>query len=211
MRRRTLLHVDRRRCVTLPVNWADRLVTWEANSDGSITLRPLELPDSRNTELPDSGITVMTHPTPLSIVAPPAAASTDGGSNGEIVPSAAVVVVRSKALSPSKEPQEKQSRQRAKPNDKTVLWTEHGFEVPEALRLSWVGAYPGVDITSAIRRAYAWAKANPERRKKNWGRFLVNWLAREQERGGSYRGPPAETMTERAARIEAGLKARRGQ
>lgn len=50
----------------------------------------------------------------------------------------------------------------------------------------WKAAYPNVSIEAEIARAAAWAKENPP--KRQWGRFLVNWLARAQSRnaiGGS--------------------------
>ena len=48
----------------------------------------------------------------------------------------------------------------------------------------WQNAYPAVAVPDEIERCAAWMKANPEKRKKNWERFVVNWLARAQERGG---------------------------
>jgi hypothetical protein len=37
-------------------------------------------------------------------------------------------------------------------------------------------------------RASEWLKANPTRaRKSNWRRFLVSWLTRSQDRGGTHR------------------------
>ena len=49
---------------------------------------------------------------------------------------------------------------------------------------NWVKAYPAVDIEQAILRSGQWLLANPEKRKKNYRRFITNWLSREQERGG---------------------------
>jgi hypothetical protein len=48
----------------------------------------------------------------------------------------------------------------------------------------WVGAYPAVNIELQIKKAAAWQSANPKKRKKNYERFLVNWLGKCQERGG---------------------------
>lgn len=46
-------------------------------------------------------------------------------------------------------------------------------------------AYPAVTVATALTRADLWLRANPTKaRKANWRRFLTNWLAREQERGG---------------------------
>jgi len=49
----------------------------------------------------------------------------------------------------------------------------------------WKDAYPAVDISTEIRRAAAWMAANPAKKKKQWKRFLMGWLSRAQERGGT--------------------------
>ncbi len=49
---------------------------------------------------------------------------------------------------------------------------------------AWVNAYPAINIQNNIYRATEWLKSNPTKRKKNVRRFLVNWFARAQERGG---------------------------
>lgn len=46
----------------------------------------------------------------------------------------------------------------------------------------WSLAYPAVDIRVEIAKAAAWLKENPKNRKSNYGRFLVNWLSRSQDR-----------------------------
>lgn len=56
--------------------------------------------------------------------------------------------------------------------------------ITEEQELTWQEAYPAVPIPPAIARAAAWAKQNPANRKSNWGRFLVNWFSREQDRAG---------------------------
>jgi len=64
----------------------------------------------------------------------------------------------------------------------------------------WRKAYPAVDIPTEICRAKQWLIANPKKKKKNVYRFLVNWLNREQERGGSTRAnrtrAPVPSMAE---------------
>jgi hypothetical protein len=32
---------------------------------------------------------------------------------------------------------------------------------------------------------HAWLLANPTQIKRNWNRFAANWLARQQDKGGS--------------------------
>jgi predicted phage replisome organizer len=48
----------------------------------------------------------------------------------------------------------------------------------------WADAYPALEVETELAKAAAWLQANPEKRKKNYQRFLVNWLGRSQERGG---------------------------
>lgn len=45
-------------------------------------------------------------------------------------------------------------------------------------------AYPAVDV-GIVARASGWSIANPQKAKKRIDKFLHNWAAREQERGGS--------------------------
>ena len=54
----------------------------------------------------------------------------------------------------------------------------------------WRRAYVTIDVASEISRAAAWATANPSRGKRNWQRFLTNWLARaskDHENGNTKR------------------------
>ena len=47
----------------------------------------------------------------------------------------------------------------------------------------WEDAYPAVDIELELRQMGEWCKSNGARgRKKNWKRFIVNWLKRAQDR-----------------------------
>lgn len=75
------------------------------------------------------------------------------------------------------------------------------FTVALPLLTRWAEAYPAVDVGREVQRAHAWAVANPTNRKSNWHRFLVNWLKREQDHTPSRRGPPTQTVRERAAQI----------
>jgi hypothetical protein len=52
----------------------------------------------------------------------------------------------------------------------------------------WATAYPACDITRQLAAMSAWLAANPARaRKSNYERFITNWLAREQDKGGDMR------------------------
>ena len=55
---------------------------------------------------------------------------------------------------------------------------------PEEIQ-DWSQAYPAVNIELTIRQAAQWLLANPTKAKSNYRRFLTNWFARCQERGGT--------------------------
>lgn len=59
-------------------------------------------------------------------------------------------------------------------------------------------AYPACDIRRQMLAMEQWLKANPTKAKKqNWRRFVSNWLAKEQDRGGDLRGKtPFQSFTE---------------
>lgn len=67
-----------------------------------------------------------------------------------------------------------------------IGWSpEAGFSgIVEADYEQWAKAYPALVIDSEIAKASQWLLANPTKRKKAVRRFVVNWLARAQERGG---------------------------
>jgi hypothetical protein len=45
----------------------------------------------------------------------------------------------------------------------------------------WKFVYPGLEIQREILRMAEWCAANPTKKpKRNWKRFVVNWLAKNQ-------------------------------
>ena len=87
---------------------------------------------------------------------------------------------------PTSEPA-RPSRSREKPG---VTWDDssgwHG--VTDADRQEWAAAYPGAVLDQELAKATAWLRANPKRAgRRNWRRFIVNWLQRCQEKGGTVR------------------------
>ena len=50
---------------------------------------------------------------------------------------------------------------------------------------NWSNAYPAVDIELSIKQSIEWLKSNPTQVKSNIRRFLTNWFARTQEKGGN--------------------------
>lgn len=70
----------------------------------------------------------------------------------------------------------------------------------------WQELYPAVDVMQQLRNMKGWCISDPQRRKTKKGvrKFINGWLAREQDKGGSYRqsapngvpprGQPAGTL-----------------
>jgi hypothetical protein len=57
-------------------------------------------------------------------------------------------------------------------------------------RTEWAEAYPGAVIDQELAKATAWLKANPTKAgRRNWRAFLVRWLGRCQDQGGTNREP----------------------
>jgi len=48
----------------------------------------------------------------------------------------------------------------------------------------WEKAYPDCDVIDILtKKMPSWLDANPAKaKKKNWKRFIVNWLSRQQDR-----------------------------
>jgi len=87
---------------------------------------------------------------------------------------------------PTSEPQ-KRTRSTA---TASISWDlDSGWQgITDADRGEWRDAYPAADIGQELAKATAWLKANPTRAKrKNWRKFLVSWLSRCQDGGGSRR------------------------
>ena len=61
----------------------------------------------------------------------------------------------------------------------------HG--VTESKAREWQVLFPAVDVKQELNKMRAWSDANPSKRKTKRGveRFIVNWLSREQDRGGT--------------------------
>jgi len=52
---------------------------------------------------------------------------------------------------------------------------------------AWIKAYPAIKVEQELLGMSCWLEANPTKRKTQRGikRFVVSWLARAQEKGGS--------------------------
>lgn len=69
-------------------------------------------------------------------------------------------------------------------NDKTY------FDVLPEDYNRWCELYPAVDVMQELRKMSGWCDSNPTKRKTRRGvrAFITSWLAKEQDRGGRYRG-----------------------
>lgn len=94
-------------------------------------------------------------------------------------------------------------RTRSRPKD-AIRWdSEHGWHgITDTDRTTWATAYPACKLDIELVRATEWLKANPTKaRKSNWRKFLVGWLTRSQDRGGTIRsaGRTPEDVAKRAS------------
>lgn len=75
-----------------------------------------------------------------------------------------------------------------------ISFSENQFQnITPKDKSDWSKAYPAVDIDGDILRAAEWLKSNPTKTKSNYRRFLTNWFARMQERGGDRSAAVAST------------------
>ncbi len=68
---------------------------------------------------------------------------------------------------------------------------------------SWAETYPACDIKVELRRMLEWIKTNPKKgRKSDYRRFIVNWLSRGQDKGGTNRGAGNQGKPDRLAGVK---------
>ena len=84
-------------------------------------------------------------------------------------------------------------RTRSQPTDAVSWNADAGWQgVTDADRQEWAAAYPACDLTVELAKATSWLKGNPTKaHKSNWRRFVVSWLTRSQDKGGTNRTPGA--------------------
>jgi len=80
-------------------------------------------------------------------------------------------------------------RARSRPKDAISWGCDSGWlGITEQDRSTWATAFPACTLDIELIRAAEWLKANPAKaRKSNWRRFLVSWLTRSQDKGGTIR------------------------
>lgn len=93
-------------------------------------------------------------------------------------------------------------RTRSRPKDAIGWDVESGWQgITDADRTTWATAYPACTLDIELVRATEWLKANPTKaHKSNWRRFIVSWLSRSQDRGGTIRsaGKTPEDLAKKA-------------
>lgn len=92
-------------------------------------------------------------------------------------------------------------RKRSQPKDSIQWDLESGWQgITEQDRIAWATAFPACTLDIELVRAAEWLKSNSTKAKKsNWRRFLVGWLSRSQDKGGTIRtvGKSADEFAKR--------------
>jgi len=65
----------------------------------------------------------------------------------------------------------------------SVSWDNSFSGITAEMVTDWSKAYPAIDVPLHLRRMDQWLISNPTKRKKNYYRFINNWLTRAQEKG----------------------------
>jgi len=74
-------------------------------------------------------------------------------------------------------------------SNNTVTYKNEKLEIPEPFLKKLKESFPSIDVESEIKKMEAWLLANPKKRKKNYARFIVNWLSRIQKPVGKHFEP----------------------
>lgn len=64
-------------------------------------------------------------------------------------------------------------------------------------KAGWLDAYQACDINQELSKMREWLLANPSKKKKNYRRFITNWLTRTQDKGGSKKSFSGGYMSKR--------------
>ena len=70
-------------------------------------------------------------------------------------------------------------------SEKKIYWDQGWHGIKDKHRKAWRAAYPSVKIDTELAAMDQWLWANPNRRKKNYPCFIVNWFKRCQDKGGA--------------------------
>ncbi len=74
--------------------------------------------------------------------------------------------------------------------------TKEWENITEEDKKIWKEAYPACDIEQELKKMKAWVlSAGAKGHKKNWVKFITNWLSRSQDNGGTTRGKSSDWKT----------------
>jgi hypothetical protein len=65
--------------------------------------------------------------------------------------------------------------------ERKIIFNNQTFKfenIPKEKLEKWKEAFPNCNVDLELKKMEAWLAANPERRKKNYEKFIVNWLGR---------------------------------
>ena len=84
--------------------------------------------------------------------------------------------------------------------------------IPKEKIEKWKEAFPNCNVDIELKKMEAWLAANPERRKKNYEKFIVNWLGRAKgEENGKNKGNNGRYIPITGKRKFTGLNANAGE
>ena len=108
---------------------------------------------------------------------------------GELPQTAALIQSESESESESNPKNDSAEPQAASTPPAICLPLNDGTEYPVSVEQchEWAGLYPAIDVIQQLRQMKGWLDANPAKRKTKRGvnAFIVRWLAKEQDRGGT--------------------------
>jgi len=90
-------------------------------------------------------------------------------------------LVKIRDYRPKKKKKEEEERSRSRPSG-AKLRPDFSWSLSEDQKQGWKSTYPHVDVEEELSKMAQWAKANPRRHKKNWDRFINNWLKSSNEK-----------------------------
>ena len=78
--------------------------------------------------------------------------------------------------------------------------------IPGEKLQKWKEAYRPLNVEVELKKMEAWCAANPEKRKKNWERFIINWLSSTKgeryEKSNRFYGITTEVSEEGKKRLK---------
>lgn len=96
-----------------------------------------------------------------------------------------------KRIEEKRKEEKKRKKKGPDPTQKiTFSFEKKEFEnITESDLQGWREAFPACRIEFELKRMREWLLANPTKRKSNYRRFIVNWLSKTQDSGGTKAAP----------------------